>query len=230
VASRGVWTNPERRRQRTRLRAWARRVQVISDAEAAHAGALGGRDGILLLAGTGSLALGRDARGRWARAGGWGPLLGDEGSAFWLGREWLRSTMDATGFARARRLLGSADPVARIAALAPEVLRRARKGSRPARLIVARCQEALADLLVRVAQDLRLGSPVIVSWSGGLIREPRLRAGVWRAAGRAGLIVKPVPPRARAAAAVGAMARRVGKRGVPQEDRRRSLARPHPAQ
>jgi glucosamine kinase len=77
VASKGVWTAAERRRQARRLRALARRVRVISDVEAAYLGALGGRAGALLLAGTGSMALGRDARGRWARAGGWGPLLGD---------------------------------------------------------------------------------------------------------------------------------------------------------
>ena len=210
AASRGVWTNAERRRQRARLRALARHVTVISDVEAAHLGALGGRPGILLLAGTGSMALGRDARGRWARAGGWGPLLGDEGSAFWIGREWLRATMGTTGFAQARRLLGSAAPVARIAGLAPGVLRRAREGSRQARLIVARSQDALADLLVDISHELRLGPPVTVSWSGGLIGDPRFRAGVWRAAGRAGLTVKPALPRASAAAAVGAMAQSFG--------------------
>src|SRR3989304_4407417 len=46
--------------------------------------------GPLVPAGTGSIVIGRDARGRWARAGGLGPLLGDEGSAFWLGRGGVR--------------------------------------------------------------------------------------------------------------------------------------------
>jgi glucosamine kinase len=206
VAARGVWTDPERQRQGRRLRGLARHVTVMSDAEAAHLGALGGDAGILLLAGTGSMALGRNARRRWARAGGWGPLLGDEGSAFWIGREWLRTTMGTTGFARVRRILASPDPVARIAGLAPGVLRRARGGSRPARRIVARCQESLADLLVRIARELRLGSSVPVSWAGGLLSDPRFRAGVWRAARRAGLDVTPVHPRASAVAAAGRMA------------------------
>jgi glucosamine kinase len=210
VASRGVWTDLERRRHRRRLRGLARHVTVMSDAEAAHLGALGGGGGILLLAGTGSMALGRDARGRWARAGGWGPLLGDEGSAFWIGREWLRATMDGAGFAQARRILASSDPVARIAGLAPGVLRRAREGSRPARLIVAQCQEGLADLLVRTARQLRLGSSVPVSWSGALLADPRFRAGVWRAARRAGLDVRPAYPRASAVAAAGQIAERLG--------------------
>src|SRR6266581_557596 len=94
VAARGVWTARERAALRRRLRALAPRVDVLSDAEAAWLGALDGRPGVVVLAGTGSIVVGRDARGRWARAGGLGPLLGDEGSAFWIGREWLRATAD----------------------------------------------------------------------------------------------------------------------------------------
>ncbi len=202
VASKGVWTAAERSRQERRLRALAPRVRAISDAEAAYLGALGERAGVLLLAGTGSMALARDARGRWVRAGGLGPLLGDEGSAFWIGREWLRATIGTTGFAMARRILGSPDPVARIAALAPGVLRLARSGSREAHSIVARSQDALAGLLVRTSRDLRLRPPIVVSWAGGLLDNPRFRAGVWRAARRGGVRVKPEPPRESPAAAV----------------------------
>src|SRR5919109_969673 len=120
VASRGVWTAGERRALARRLRGLAARVQVISDAEAALLGALDARPGALLLAGTGSIVLGRDARGRLVRAGGLGPLIGDEGSAFWLGREWLRRTPEAAS--TARRLARQPDAVARVAALAPRVL------------------------------------------------------------------------------------------------------------
>ncbi|HXJ77462.1 MAG TPA: BadF/BadG/BcrA/BcrD ATPase family protein [Candidatus Methylomirabilis sp.] len=206
VASRGVWTIAERRRQERRLHTLARKTRVISDVEAAYLGALGERAGILLLAGTGSMALGRDALGRWARAGGWGPLLGDEGSAFWIGREWLRATMGSTGFAQARRILAAPNPVARIAALAPRVLRRARGESRAARRIVVGSQDALAELVVRISRDLRLGTPVLVSWAGRLLEDPRFRAGVWRAARRAGVPVNPQRPRERPATAVGRMA------------------------
>jgi N-acetylglucosamine kinase-like BadF-type ATPase len=210
VAAKGVWTRAERRRQERRLCPLARRVRVISDVEAAYLGALGAGAGILLLAGTGSMALGRDARGRWARAGGWGPLLGDEGSAFWIGREWLRATMATTSFTRARRVLESPDPVARIAGLAPDVLRRARHGSRAARRIVARSQAALADLLLKLSQDLDLGTSVPVSWAGGLLEDPRFRAGVWRTTRRAGLGVKPRPPREHPVTAVGRIAQDLG--------------------
>ncbi len=230
VASKGVWTAAERRRQARRLRALARRVRVISDVEAAHLGALGERAGVLLLAGTGSMALGRDARGRWARAGGWGPLLGDEGSAFWIGREWLRATLGATSFARARRILGSPDPVARIAALAPGVLRRARGGSREAHRIVARSQDALADLLVRLSRELHLQSPVPVSWAGGLLENPRFRAGVWRAARRGGIRVKPQPPRESPSMAVAHLANLQAVQGIDRAHSARVPPRSRPTQ
>lgn len=241
VASKGVWTAAERRRQGQRLQALAHRVRVISDAEAAYLGALGHGAGVLLLAGTGSMALGRDARGRWARAGGWGPLLGDEGSAFWIGRQWLRATMHGRGALRARRILGSPDPVARVAALAPGVLRRAREGSREARRIVARSQDALADLLLGTSRELRLRAPITASWAGGLLKDARFRSGVWRAARRAGVRVKPEPPRESPATAVGRLAEdlsraeaanspRRGRRLPPQPYPRRPFARSRHAQ
>jgi len=182
VAARGVWTAAERSGLRRRLRPLAGRVEVISDAEAALLGALGGRPGVLILAGTGSIVLGRDDRGRLARAGGLGPLLGDEGSAFWLGREWLRRRADA---ARVARGLGRRpDAVSRIAAGAPGVLARARRGDRRARAIVAAGQHHLAAQAASVIQRLRLASPVLVSWSGGLMADEGYRAGVRRALSR----------------------------------------------
>lgn len=62
------------------------RVRVTTDLEIAFEAAFGTGEGILLLAGTGSAAFGRDASGRTARAGGRGPWFSDEGSAFDIGR------------------------------------------------------------------------------------------------------------------------------------------------
>jgi glucosamine kinase len=61
-------------------------VRVTTDLEIAFEAAFGTGEGILLLAGTGSAAFGRDANGRTARAGGRGPWFSDEGSAFDIGR------------------------------------------------------------------------------------------------------------------------------------------------
>lgn len=66
-------------------------VRVTTDLEIALDAAFGCGDGILLLAGTGSAAFGRDATGRTARAGGRGPWFSDEGSAFNIGREAVRA-------------------------------------------------------------------------------------------------------------------------------------------
>ncbi len=197
VASRGIWTRAERQALARRLRRFAPRVVVISDVEAAYLAALGPDPGVLLLAGTGSIALGRDRRGRWSRAGGLGPLLGDDGSAFSVGRAWLRS--DSVPPARARRLATAPDAVARIAALAPSVLRRARKRDRVAGQVVREAQLALADLVQAAAPRGRPSRGIRVSWAGGLLSTHEFRAGVWRELRRRGVRITPVPPRATAA-------------------------------
>jgi glucosamine kinase len=61
-------------------------TQVASDYEVALESAAGSGPGVVLIAGTGSVAFGRNAAGETARAGGYGPWIGDEGSAFEIGR------------------------------------------------------------------------------------------------------------------------------------------------
>jgi glucosamine kinase len=197
VASRGIWTRGERQALARRLRRFAPRVIVISDVEAAYLAALGTAPGVLLLAGTGSIGLARDRRGRFTRVGGLGPLLGDDGSAFSIGRAWLRGK--AVPPSRARRIAVAPDAVARVAALAPGILRRARRGDRRARRVVGKAQEALAALVVDASRALRLRPPITVSWAGGLLTSAPFRAGVWRRVRRLGLRVRAVRPRAAAA-------------------------------
>ena len=68
----------------------------VHDTVIAHAGALGGNPGIVVLAGTGSVALGNVAAGcSYVRAGGWGYFFGDDGSALWIAREALALAMSA---------------------------------------------------------------------------------------------------------------------------------------
>jgi glucosamine kinase len=208
VASRGIWTPRERRALAARLTRLAARVEVLSDAQAALLGALGTHPGLLILAGTGSIVVGRDREGRWARAGGLGPLLGDEGSAFWIGRAWLRATTRGEDFLPVRRLVTRPDAVARIAALAPLVLRRARRGNAPARTIVREAQDHLATLAADVVRQLRLSSPVTVSWAGGVLDDAVFRAGLRRAVGRRGVRCRWSPPAAAPVAAAVAAAER----------------------
>jgi len=70
-----------------------RDVVLEIDAVVALAGATGGEPGIITIAGTGSIAFGRNAAGKTARAGGWGYVFGDEGGGFDLARQGLRAAL-----------------------------------------------------------------------------------------------------------------------------------------
>jgi N-acetylglucosamine kinase-like BadF-type ATPase len=69
---------------------------VVNDALIALEAGIGSAPGIVIVAGTGSIAYGRDGAGRAACAGGWGHLLGDEGSGYWLGRQALHAVVRAS--------------------------------------------------------------------------------------------------------------------------------------
>ena len=67
--------------------------RITHDAEIALEGATEGLPGIIVIAGTGSMAFGRNGEGESARAGGWGYAFGDEGGAFYLARQALRAAL-----------------------------------------------------------------------------------------------------------------------------------------
>ena len=69
------------------------RTLIVNDALVALVAGVGDDPGVVLVAGTGSIAYGRDAEGRAARSGGWGYLLGDEGGGFWIGRAALAAVV-----------------------------------------------------------------------------------------------------------------------------------------
>jgi N-acetylmuramic acid 6-phosphate etherase len=135
----------------------AKRVAVTSDAVIAHAGALDGKPGLVLIVGTGVVALAIGADGTLRTADGWGPWLGDEGGGAWIGAAGLRAALrahDGRGpstalldAARARfgapqtwpaRLTGAAA----LASFAPDVL--AAEGDAVALAIVSAAADALA--------------------------------------------------------------------------------------
>jgi N-acetylglucosamine kinase len=72
-----------------------KRIVIANDAETALVGGVGRRHGIVLIAGTGSIAYGVNGHGEARRADGWGYLVGDEGSAHWIGVQGLRSVARA---------------------------------------------------------------------------------------------------------------------------------------
>jgi glucosamine kinase len=61
-------------------------IEIVGDMQIALEAAFGAGPGVIVIAGTGSIAYGRDSNGRTARAGGWGFAISDEGSAHWIGR------------------------------------------------------------------------------------------------------------------------------------------------
>ncbi len=70
-------------------------MTVETDARVALAGATNLEPGVVIIAGTGSIAYGVNAHGEYARAGGWGPAMGDEGSGHYIGRKALEAVVSA---------------------------------------------------------------------------------------------------------------------------------------
>src|SRR5882762_10508304 len=73
-----------------------REIEVVGDAEIALFGATDGEPGVVVIAGTGSVSCGINVRHRRVRAGGWGPVAGDEGGGSWIARRALAAVAHAT--------------------------------------------------------------------------------------------------------------------------------------
>jgi N-acetylglucosamine kinase-like BadF-type ATPase len=83
-------------------------IEVVGDAEIALYGATDGEPGLVVIAGTGSICYGINARGKRFCAGGWGPIAGDEGSGAWMARSALRAIARAVDGRGPRTLLTQA--------------------------------------------------------------------------------------------------------------------------
>jgi N-acetylglucosamine kinase-like BadF-type ATPase len=169
----------------------AGRYRCGNDMICGWAGALAGEDGINVVAGTGSIAYG-EYGGRAARAGGWGELFSDEGSAYWLAREGLRvfSRMSDGRAPRGplhalmRRHFGLEADIdlcaaiygksiaqrSQFAQLSKLVAEAARAGDRAARALFTQAAEELADIVEAVRGNLEVSELIElpVSYSGGL--------------------------------------------------------------
>jgi len=71
-------------------------IDVVGDMQIALEAAFDDGPGVIVIAGTGSIAYGRDRQGRTLRAGGWGFAIGDEGSAHWIGRSAVSAILRAS--------------------------------------------------------------------------------------------------------------------------------------
>lgn len=187
--------------ERARFADWARqmiapRVQIVNDGEIVLAAGLPENWGVALIAGTGSIAWGKTREGRIARAGGWGYLIGDEGSGFDLAREALRAATQSadkrgeptkllemilnywglnSAMELVPRVYRSGLAPADIARLAPLVVHVAEEGDAVAQRLIERAAAALADTVIGVARVLQFRDEKIpLALAGGLLLEAEL--------------------------------------------------------
>ena len=168
------------------------RILIVNDALVALEAGAPGKPGVVLVAGTGSIAYGRNAQNQSARAGGWGYVLGDEGSGYWIGRAALRAVLREAdrraeptqltglllhyyGVSRAQDLIaqvyqGALRPAA-IAALAQCVQGAANNGDSAAIGILRNAADQLESAAVSVARRLELiGTDFPFVLAGGIFR------------------------------------------------------------
>lgn len=150
-------------------------VGVISDAEAAYEAALGKGRGLLLIAGTGSVALAPDGRGGFIKAGGHAPEGGDPGSGLWLGLAWLKL--------KKRKAPAGAGGTGKAAAFAAEAVKKAREGDAAALELTERAWAELAALAAELRDDGFLPGgpgPLPVALWGGLTDDAWFSEGMAR--------------------------------------------------
>jgi N-acetylglucosamine kinase-like BadF-type ATPase len=167
--------------------------EIVGDNAIALEAAFGGGAGVIVIAGTGSIAYGQNAAGETARAGGWGFAVSDEGSGQWIGRTAVSSLLRAQDEGRETNLpkivtehwklnsvaqivlAANATPPPDFAALVPGVLAAADSGDFLAREILTSAGEELARLAAIVARRLFAGNgSVPVAMVGGVFSNSAL--------------------------------------------------------
>jgi glucosamine kinase len=139
-------------------------IEILGDTEIALAAAFGNGAGVIAIAGTGSIAYGRNSEGHTARAGGWGFAVSDEGSGHWIGRKAVSAVLSARDQGRETALTGlvldasklrtvddlvpwaNAAPQPDFPRLFPVVLQAAGEADSVARTILTEAGERLAAL------------------------------------------------------------------------------------
>jgi N-acetylglucosamine kinase-like BadF-type ATPase len=170
---------------------FASRIAIVSDFLPVLAAGTDNCVGVALVSGTGSSAFARNADGRTARCGGWGYLLGDEGSGYAIGRAALQLALRALEFGRkggslersvlaelradsvadvTHAVYSSSDVRARVAAMAPIVIAAADIGESTALSILDSAARELAELVARAARSVNLAPASLqLAVSGGML-------------------------------------------------------------
>ena len=169
------------------------KIQVTGDMTIALEAAFGESPGVIVIAGTGSIAFGRNQRGDTARAGGWGPIISDEGSGEWIGRQAIAQAMRSHDDGATTRLIAeileiwrvatrdeiatraNASPPPDFAQLFPAVLKSASAHDSLSKEILTSAGMELARLARIVLRKLWLGPAAVnLRVSGGVIANSQL--------------------------------------------------------
>ncbi|WP_028266331.1 N-acetylglucosamine kinase [Arthrobacter sp. MA-N2] len=173
---------------------------VLSDATAAHLGALQGAPGTVLIVGTGAVAFRFDDAGNLHRADGWGPLLGDLGSGRWIGQQGLQAALQAHDGGPATSLLAAAtalagsparlpawlaesdNPARTMAGFTLEVLHAAEAGDAVGRSLLHEACRLLVNTVTLASDDSKrvalLGGVVKSEFFAGLLHNALASAGI----------------------------------------------------
>jgi N-acetylglucosamine kinase-like BadF-type ATPase len=168
-------------------------VRVIGDHIVAHHAAFGGGPGVLVIAGTGSIAYGVNEHGEHVRAGGWGAIASDQGSAFWIGREAVAASLLDYDSGKRDGIfnivaegwkvnahdemvrIANSGVLARFSELAKPVAEAADSGNSDAATIMIRAGQELADLANAVIVRLCPTEQAIrVAIAGGVLQGSRV--------------------------------------------------------
>jgi phenylacetic acid degradation operon negative regulatory protein len=154
------------------------RVVVTGDERTALVGAFADGAGIVVISGTGTIAVGRNASGQEHRCAGWGWLLDGGGSAMDIGQDGLRLKPSQTQAAQGLKALVVAPEFgpAGFARLAPLVAALASSGDADALAILCRNGKVLAAMAAAVAAALDLAAPAVCPMGGALEHLPAFRA------------------------------------------------------
>lgn len=176
---------------------------IVNDALIALVAGAGARPGVVVIAGTGSIAYGVNQHGVAARAGGWGPTLGDEGSGYWVGRRALAAVMREADCRGPRtdltplvlRHFSLPNPDALVAEIYHRPQERRAVASLAAVVDQARAEgdRVAIDIMTRAADELTLAAASVINrlgmrgeqfpilLAGGMLKESRwLRSEVLR--------------------------------------------------
>jgi N-acetylglucosamine kinase-like BadF-type ATPase len=184
----GIEESPDRKKLATELqKKFGTQVSIVNDAIIAHAAFLQGKDGILTISGTGSISIGKVGK-TYAFTGGWGHLLGDEGSGYWIAMKGFRQMiyeedtssplseltqvmLKELGFnniQQIKRFIYSATK-AEIAAFVPLIATLASKGEPTAASILEQAGHHLGEITWNLSQKLKLTEDVKIAIKGKVL-------------------------------------------------------------